>query len=103
MRLKLKQIYKCCLQVTLLRLENRYAPKLEFLTQADFEYILSCSQTKRQKYYNYLYKTENADNTELVCDTAIFFIAKKILTLIDIFLDEKRNQAPNSGRERSLA
>lgn len=76
-RLNLKQTYKCCLQVTLLRLENRYAPKLEFLMQRDFEYLLSCSQTKRQKYYNYLYKTENADSTLLVCDTAIFFIAKK--------------------------
>lgn len=77
MKCNSEETYQCCLQVTLLRLENRYAPKLEFLTQADFEFILSCSQTKRQKYYNYLYKTENAGSTEQVCDTVIFCHCQK--------------------------
>lgn len=76
-RFNLKQTYKCYLQVTLLRLENRYAPKLEYLTQADIEFILSCSQTKRQKYYSYLYKTENTDSTVQVCNTAILFHCQK--------------------------
>lgn len=48
-------------QVTLQRLEDKQAPKLEDMTQYDFQYILGLSQTQRHKYYKFLYKSQNSD------------------------------------------
>lgn len=54
-------------QVALLGVENKSAPKLDFMTKEHFKHVLTLSQNQRHKYYRYLFCNNNSSNNDMVC------------------------------------
>lgn len=50
-----------CLQIALKATESGKIPRLEQLTIADYEEMIEMSNSRRQRFYNYLHQTKSAD------------------------------------------
>lgn len=67
--------------------EENPVPKVEALSQWDYEHILTLSQNQRQKYYTYLFKMNNSDAMDYVSLDSFNKLHMKVQTKIICFND----------------